>query len=334
MCVNGNIITWSKYKHSVRVYIFMHSMNFGKILIAQTSVGQVEIFIEKCVFDDDGPPGVQMDLRQRHRNKFENRKTWTPFQDFVAFNTSWAWLERERSRCIVGTRLDLLGLSAKMREFIGRFLWVAVWQDSMTSQNPHSWSLSTRALSLALKTEKLINPKGTFIKSPSPPITKTTDSTSAQIEGFVSFSNLLGGRDTSPDVLDRNICPDYKEQTMPYKQSEIYPRFFGGGDTRCMSFPNAIEQFSRLRLRAHIQRFMVTGNFCLIWLKFSTNKGRLKWYLGILYSMRMEWGGLPNTRRQSQIAMGVGLLPNLIAASRQLYSLYELIIVAHVPLLR
>jgi deoxyribodipyrimidine photolyase-related protein len=202
------------------------------------------------------------------------------------------------------TRQDALNLLAFFCEHLlpnfGRF------QDSMTSQTPHSWSLYHSRLSFALNS-KLINPKH-VIKSAITAYHENDDIDIAQIEGFVR--QILGWREYVRGMYWINM-PDYKEQNALQAERDL-PAYFWSGDTKMHCLSNAIGQSLDYAYAHHIQRLMVTGNFCL--LTEIQPKQVDEWYLGI-YIDALEWVELPNTRGMSQFADGGWIASKPYAAS-------------------
>jgi deoxyribodipyrimidine photolyase-related protein len=169
------------------------------------------------------------------------------------------------------------------------------FQDAMTSKTPHSWSLYHSRLSFALNS-KLISPKQ-VIKAAITSYKNRNDIDIAQIEGFVR--QILGWREYIRGMYWINM-PDYREQNALNAQRDL-PAYFWNSDTKMHCLSSAIGQSLDYAYAHHIQRLMVTGNFCLL-TDIEPNQVD-EWYLGI-YIDALEWVELPNTRGMSQFADG------------------------------
>jgi len=79
------------------------------------------------------------------------------------------------------------------------------------------------------------------------------------------------------------------------------PDYFWTGQTRLACVSHAITQSLHNAYAHHIQRLMVTGNFCLL---TGIDPEQVDaWYLGV-YADAIEWVEMPNTRGMSQYADG------------------------------
>lgn len=199
---------------------------------------------------------------------------------------------------------DALDLLAYFCEHLlpnfGRF------QDAMTSKTPHSWSLYHSRLSFALNA-KLISPMQ-VIDSAVARYQENDAIDIAQIEGFVR--QILGWREYVRGMYWINM-PDYQEQNALDAHRDL-PSYFWHGDTKMHCLADAIGQSLDYAYAHHIQRLMVTGNFCLLTdIAPSQVDG---WYLGI-YVDALEWVELPNTRGMSQFADGGWIASKPYAAS-------------------
>lgn len=119
----------------------------------------------------------------------------------------------------------------------------------------------------------------------------------AQIEGFVR--QILGWREFVRGIYWANM-PDYQELNHLNATSSL-PSWFWSGNTKMTCMSHAIEQSLEFAYAHHIQRLMITGNFCL--LTGIEPEEVDEWYLGI-YIDAIEWVELPNTRGMSQFADG------------------------------
>ena len=176
------------------------------------------------------------------------------------------------------------------------------FQDAMTANSEHSWSLYHSRLSFALNT-KLLAPRE-VMDTAIARYHATGHIDLAQVEGFVR--QILGWREYVRGVYWANM-PDYAGLNH-YQASRPLPEFFWTGKTHMRCMQQAIEQSLDHAYAHHIQRLMVTGNFALL---AGIDPDQLdQWYLGI-YIDAIEWVEMPNTRGMSQYADGgiVGTKP-------------------------
>ncbi|GAA6132381.1 cryptochrome/photolyase family protein [Halopseudomonas sabulinigri] len=119
----------------------------------------------------------------------------------------------------------------------------------------------------------------------------------AQIEGFVR--QILGWREFVRGLYWANM-PDYAQLNALAAQRAL-PSWFWDAKTRMNCQKQAISQSLEFAYAHHIQRLMITGNFCLL---TGIDPDEVdQWYLGI-YIDAIEWVELPNTRGMSQFADG------------------------------
>lgn len=181
------------------------------------------------------------------------------------------------------------------------------FQDSMTYQSESKWSLYHSRLSFAMNS-KMLSPLevieaaiATFKKANS-----TIDL--AQVEGFIR--QILGWREFVRGVYWVN--GDHYKNLNHFKAKAKLPEFFWTGDTKMKCMSEAIGQSLETSYAHHIQRLMITGNFCLI---TGIDPDLVdSWYLGI-YVDAIEWVELPNTRGMSQFADGGYIATKPYAAS-------------------
>ena len=198
------------------------------------------------------------------------------------------------------TRKDSLSLMeffcAQCLPLFGRF------QDALTGKSKHSWSLFHSRLSFALNT-KLLSPQE-VLQCALASYQKSSDIDIAQVEGFVR--QILGWREFIRGMYWVNM-PDYASLNH-YQADKQLPGFFWSGETRMQCLKQAIGQSLKHAYAHHIQRLMVTGNFCLL---TGIDPQQVDdWYLGI-YLDAIEWVELPNTRGMALFADGglVGTKP-------------------------
>ena len=180
------------------------------------------------------------------------------------------------------------------------------FQDAMTNQTPHSWSLYHSRLSFALNA-KLISPKH-VIKAAISAYQENDHIDIAQVEGFVR--QILGWREYVRGMYWINM-PDYAQQNALNAERDL-PHYFWNGQTKMKCLASAIGQSLDYAYAHHIQRLMVTGNFCM--LTEIAPQQVDEWYLGI-YVDALEWVELPNTRGMSQFADGGWIASKPYAAS-------------------
>lgn len=185
--------------------------------------------------------------------------------------------------------LSLLGYFCQhLLPNFGRF------QDAMTANSPHSWSLYHSRLSFALNT-KMLHPMQ-VIKA----VEETYEQSEglidiAQVEGFIR--QILGWREYVRGVYWVNM-PHYATSNSLEATRQL-PSYFWHGKTKMHCLHQAISQSLTTAYAHHIQRLMVTGNFCLI---SGIEPDQVdNWYLGI-YIDALQWVELPNTRGMSQFA--------------------------------
>jgi len=176
------------------------------------------------------------------------------------------------------------------------------FQDAMTENSEHAWSLYHSRLSFALNT-KLLAPME-VIDAAIAAYARNEQVDLAQIEGFVR--QVLGWREYIRGVYWANM-PAYASLNH-YEARRSLPDFFWTGNTRMRCLQQAVAQSLDYAYAHHIQRLMVTGNFGLL---AGIDPDQLdQWYLGI-YIDAIEWVEMPNTRGMSQYADGgiVGTKP-------------------------
>jgi deoxyribodipyrimidine photolyase-related protein len=181
------------------------------------------------------------------------------------------------------------------------------FQDAMTGKGEHRWSLYHSRLSFALNC-KLLTPEEVLNAAISRYRQHPAEVELAQVEGFVR--QILGWREYVRGVYWANM-PDYAESN-ELDAGRTLPDFFWTGETRMRCLREAIGQSLEHAYAHHIQRLMVTGNFCLL---TGIDPAQVdQWYLGI-YMDALQWVELPNTRGMSQFADGGLIATKPYAAS-------------------
>lgn len=182
------------------------------------------------------------------------------------------------------------------------------FQDAMTAEHDAKWSLYHSRLSFSMNA-KLLDPKEVIDAALS-----AFDSNSgidiSQVEGFIR--QVLGWREYIRGVYWANM-PHYPRKNELGATRQL-PRYFWNGQTKMACMRNAIEQSLDYAYAHHIQRLMVTGNFCLL---TGVDPDQVdEWYLGI-YVDAIEWVEMPNTRGMALFADGgiVGTKPYAASGS-------------------
>lgn len=170
------------------------------------------------------------------------------------------------------------------------------FQDAMTCQSPDDWSLYHSRLSFALNSKMLspIEVVQTAITAFEAP---QSDIPLSSIEGFVR--QIIGWREFIRGIYWVNM-PDYGNLNALNAKRRL-PAFFWTGNTKMKCLSSVINQSLDKAYAHHIQRLMITGNFCLLAGIDPVDVDA--WYLGI-YIDAIEWVEMPNTRGMSQFADG------------------------------
>lgn len=130
-----------------------------------------------------------------------------------------------------------------------------------------------------------------------------------QVEGFVR--QIAGWREFMRGIYWRSM-PRFKSLNV-LGASRPLPHYFWDGNTKMNCVGHAVRQSLEESYAHHIQRLMITGNFCAL---AGVSPDEVdEWYLGI-YADAIEWVQLPNTRGMSQFADGgiVGTKPYVSSA--------------------
>ncbi|MCU0428925.1 MAG: cryptochrome/photolyase family protein [Cytophagaceae bacterium] len=180
------------------------------------------------------------------------------------------------------------------------------YQDAMSKQH---WSLFHSRLSFSLNVKHL-HPRE-VIEAAVKAWEKNPDRIGiAQLEGFVR--QILGWREYMRGVYWANM-PGYASLNY-FQHTKPLPSWFWNGHTKMNCLRHAISQSLEYAYAHHIQRLMVTGNFCLL---AGIEPSEVdQWYLGI-YIDAIEWVEITNTRGMSQYADGgiVGTKPYVSSAA-------------------
>lgn len=170
------------------------------------------------------------------------------------------------------------------------------FQDSMTANSEHAWSLYHSRLSFALNA-KIISPMRVIKRAIKEFETRPDDISLAQIEGFVR--QIIGWREFVRGMYWINM-PSYSNLNHLSAERDL-PRYFWSGETKMNCMQYSLKQSLDYAYAHHIQRLMVIGNFCLL---SGIDPDQVDdWYLGV-YIDAIEWVEMPNTRGMSQFADG------------------------------
>lgn len=182
------------------------------------------------------------------------------------------------------------------------------FQDAMTAEHSAQWSLYHSRLSFSMNS-KLLHPRE-VIDAALSAFHANPDIDISQVEGFIR--QILGWREYIRGVYWANM-PQYPEHN-ELGASRQLPGYFWNGETKMACMRNAIGQSLDYAYAHHIQRLMVTGNFCLL---TEVDPDQVEqWYLGI-YVDAIEWVEMPNTRGMALFADGgiVGTKPYAASGS-------------------
>ncbi|WP_394176437.1 cryptochrome/photolyase family protein [Thalassotalea litorea] len=175
------------------------------------------------------------------------------------------------------------------------------FQDAMTDKldpfgEDKQWSLFHSRLSFSLNS-KMLSPQEVIDRVVECYQLNQAQISLSQVEGFVR--QILGWREFIRGIYWANM-PQYATLNT-LQASRTLPDWFWTGKTQMRCLHHAISQSLLFAYAHHIQRLMITGNFCLI-AGIDPNQVDA-WYLGI-YVDAIEWVELPNTRGMSQFADG------------------------------
>lgn len=266
---------------------------------------------------DGGPEGQRWNFDKENRNKIPKRMLGSIPEPLTFDNDPRGVLKRLEEHDIetFGEIADKLvwpinkeQAEALLDHFCNELLpHFGRYQDAMTCNSEHQWSLFHSRLSFALNA-KILKPKQVVDKVIATYARDRRKVELAQVEGFVR--QILGWREFVRGLYWLNM-PDYTEKNF-FNAKRSLPEYFWTGQTKMKCLSEAIGQSLRHSYAHHIQRLMVTGNFCLL---CDIDPDEVDaWYLGI-YVDAIQWVELPNTRGMSQYADGGLLASKPYAAS-------------------
>lgn len=181
------------------------------------------------------------------------------------------------------------------------------FQDAMTCNSAHQWSLYHSRLSFAINA-KIISPAEVIDAALEAFYDAQSDISLPQVEGFIR--QILGWREYVRGMYWVNM-PNYAQQNKFNAQASL-PEWFWSGNTKMRCMSSAVTQSLDYAYAHHIQRLMITGNFALL---AGINPDEVDdWYLGI-YIDAIEWVELPNTRGMALFADGGWIATKPYAAS-------------------
>ncbi|AOE49917.1 cryptochrome/photolyase family protein [Kangiella sediminilitoris] len=267
------------------------------------------------LMDEGGPEGGHWNFDKNNRNKLKQDELEDiPIPLLFANDVSQILkrLERHEIKTIGRAENYLIWPTSRQQalqlldffceQCLSRF---GYYQDAMTCQSEHKWSLYHSRLSFALNA-KLLSPKQVINKAIEAYRSNDTIDI-AQVEGFVR--QILGWREFVRGIYW--IHPDYRDYNYLNADRQL-PHYFWTGDTKMRCMSEAISQSLDYAYAHHIQRLMITGNFCLL---TEVDPEQVdEWYLGI-YVDAIEWVEMPNTRGMSQFADGGIIATKPYAAS-------------------
>ncbi|CAH6821289.1 Cryptochrome/photolyase family protein [Vibrio chagasii] len=269
------------------------------------------------LLNDGKPVGGKWNYDANNRKKLKKQDIVNLPQPLMFANDISSILERiERHQVAtigqVGDQLLWPVNRAQSLSLLAHFCQVCLplfghFQDAMTVEHDSKWSLYHSRLSFSLNS-KLLSPSEVIdaalsaYHASSKQGAPTIDI--AQVEGFIR--QILGWREYIRAVYWANM-PAYASKNH-YSADRALPHYFWDGHTEMNCMKHAIDQSLEFAYAHHIQRLMVTGNFCLI-TGIAPDQVD-SWYLGI-YVDAIEWVEMPNTRGMALFADGgiVGTKP-------------------------
>ena len=271
------------------------------------------------LLDDDGnPEGGKWNYDANNRNKLKAADLAAVPKPLVFANDVTEVLARlERHQIKTMGRADTSLLwpvnRQQAKELLDYFCRYGLplfgtFQDAMTSQlnqraDNRQWSLYHSRLSFALNS-KIISPQlvvdtvlAHYRMQQVQLLSSEPRIDISQVEGFIR--QILGWREFVRGVYWVNM-PQYASLNA-LSATRALPSWFWTGKTKMKCMRLAIEQSLDYAYAHHIQRLMITGNFCLL-AGIDPSEGDAG-YLGV-YIDALEWVEMPNTRGMSQFADG------------------------------
>jgi deoxyribodipyrimidine photolyase-related protein len=258
------------------------------------------------MMESDGPLGGQWNFDAENRNKLKKSDLDDIPEPLIFENDFVDLLARLKTHKIghfgeIGdtllwpvTRKQSLALLDYFCEHglpkFGRF------QDAMTANSRHAWSLYHSRLSFAMNA-KILSPMLVIKRAIAEFEARPDEISVAQIEGFVR--QIIGWREFVRGMYWVNM-PSYGDLNSLDAERDL-PDYFWSGNTKMNCMQRSLGQSLETAYAHHIQRLMVIGNFCLL---AGIDPAQVdEWYLGV-YIDAIEWVEMPNTRGMSQFADG------------------------------
>lgn len=269
----------------------------------------------KVMMDGDKPAGGQWNFDKQNRNKLPVSVT-PPLPKMFRHNVTELLMEihqvglkhignidADNFPWPVGRKEAMEMLDYFLNHLLIQF---GTYQDAMSGK---SHSLFHSRLSFALNI-KLISPVEVVRAVEKYWKSNQDKITIAQAEGFIR--QIIGWREYMRGIYWKYM-PDFESLNFFHHKRPL-PSWFWTGNTKMTCMRKTIEQSLEHGYAHHIQRLMVTGNFCL--LTGADPDAVDQWYLGI-YLDAFQWVEITNTRGMSQYADGgiVGTKPYVSSAS-------------------
>lgn len=269
------------------------------------------------LMDGDQPRGGRWNFDTENRKKLKKQDIEALPVPLVFANDVSTFLERiERHKVkTVGVKVESIIWPINREQALAQLDYFCTaclprfgtFQDAMTCNSLHRWSLYHARLSFALNC-KLLHPREVIEAAIAALDTREREIDLAQVEGFVR--QILGWREYMRGMYWINM-PSYSRKNALDARRAL-PDFFWNAQTSMRCMREAIGQSLEFAYAHHIQRLMITGNFCLL-AGIDPNQVDA-WYLGI-YVDAIEWVEMPNARGMSQFADGGLIASKPYAAS-------------------
>jgi deoxyribodipyrimidine photolyase-related protein len=261
------------------------------------------------LMDGDDPVGGDWNYDAENRNKLKRDDLDAIPEPLVFQNDVQDILERLKRHDIqhfgdIGEQLVWPTTREQSRKLLEFFCErclpnFGTFQDAMTANSDHAWSLYHSRISFSLNS-KMLSPKHVIERVLTEFSARPNAIDIAQVEGFIR--QILGWREFVRGIYWANM-PDYAELNKLQAKRDL-PDYFWNGKTKMRCLQQSLDQSLTHAYAHHIQRLMVIGNFCLL---AGIDPDQVDaWYLGV-YIDAIEWVEMPNTRGMCQFADG-GLL--------------------------
>ncbi|MEC8355925.1 MAG: cryptochrome/photolyase family protein [Pseudomonadota bacterium] len=257
------------------------------------------------LMDDDAPEGGRWNFDQENRKKLSPAAVAKLPKPLLFSNDVSGILQRLRRHQVacIGREQNVLPWPVNREQadaLLQFFCQVCLpnfgtYQDAMTANSESDWSLYHSRLSFALNT-KILHPLS-VVNAAIAAYRNNAEVNLAQVEGFVR--QVIGWREFIRGIYWSNM-PEYAAHNALSATRQL-PEYFWTGKTHMRCLEKAITNSLDHSYAHHIQRLMVTGNFCLL---AGIDPAAVDdWYLGI-YLDALQWVELPNTRGMALYADG------------------------------